>query len=61
MQYTAIARMSDGKTEWDVVIYDRYNSLPEATEGMKKFCEKYNTGYPVVKYMIVKENKNETY
>lgn len=54
MQYTAIARMSDGKTEWDVTIYSMYNSVLEALDGAKRFCEKYSTGHPVIKSIIIK-------
>lgn len=47
--FTAIAKVTDGKKEWDVTIYTGYKTMTEATEGAYYFAKNYeNTSIKVI-------------
>lgn len=43
--FTAIAKVTDGKKEWDVTIYTGYKTMTEATEGASRFAENYENTF----------------
>ena len=47
--YKAVATITDGVKEWDVVIYSRYRSGEEAEDGVKRFVAR---GYNIVNIRI---------
>ena len=48
-EYTAIATLTDGKRIWDVIIYDHYKSIEEATDGINRFARH---GYNIISIRI---------
>ena len=51
--YKAIATVTDGEREWEIVIYRGYKTAEEANEGINRFL---NHGYTVTKTWIVEES-----
>ena len=47
--YKAIATVTDGEREWDVVIYSLYKTIGEANDGISRFAAH---GYNIVKAWI---------
>ena len=47
--YKAIATVTDGEREWDVVIYSLYKTIEEANDGISRFAAH---GYNIVKAWI---------
>ena len=47
--YKAIATVTDGAREWDVVIYSLYKTIEEANDGISRFAAH---GYNIVKAWI---------
>jgi hypothetical protein len=43
--YTAVAKVTDGKKEWEVTIYSNYKTMTEATEGAFRFAENYENTF----------------
>ena len=37
-EYKAIATVTDGEREWDVVIYSLYKTIEEANDGISRFA-----------------------
>ena len=48
-EYKAIATVTDGEREWDVVIYSLYKTIEEANDGISRFAAH---GYNIVKAWI---------
>ena len=48
-QYKAIATVTDGIKEWNVIIYSLYETIEDAEEGIKNFKKH---GYNVIKAWI---------
>ena len=47
--YKAIATVTDGVREWDVVIYSLYKTIEEANDGIYRFA---SHGYNIVKAWV---------
>lgn len=47
--YKAMAKVTDGKREWNVCIYSDYKTIEEANDGIDRF---YKHGYNVVKTWV---------
>ena len=47
--YKAIATLTDGGKEWDVIIYSLYKTIEEANDGIASFAA---YGYNIVKVWI---------
>ena len=47
--YKAIATLTDGVKEWDVIIYSYYKTIEEANEGISRFAAH---GYNIVKAWV---------
>jgi hypothetical protein len=50
--YKAVATVTNGEREWEIVIYSGYKTAEEANEGINRFL---NHGYTVTKTWIVEE------
>lgn len=48
-EYKAIATVTNGEREWDVVIYSLYKTIEEANDGISRFAAH---GYNIVKAWI---------
>ena len=53
--YKAIATLTDGTREWDVIIYSQCKTMRDALDGIKRFTSK---GYNVV-MIIIEKNSSE--
>ena len=47
--YKAIATLTDGVKEWDVIIYSYYKTIEEAIDGVSRFA---SHGYNIVKVWV---------
>ena len=47
--YKAVATVTDGAREWDVVIYSLYKTIEEANDGIYRFA---SHGYNIVKAWV---------
>jgi hypothetical protein len=47
--YKAIATITDGEREWNVVIYSGYKTAEEANNGVERFA---SHGYDIVKAWV---------
>ena len=48
-EYKAIATLTDGVKEWDVIIYSYYKTIEKAIDGVSRFA---SHGYNIVKAWI---------
>ena len=48
-EYKAMATLTDGVKEWDLIIYSNYNTIEEAIDGVYRFA---SHGYNIVKVWI---------
>ena len=48
-EYKAMATLTDGVKEWDVIIYSYYNTIDEAIDGVSRFA---SHGYNIIKILI---------